>query len=218
MLVVAGRYGGPDITLKHAWGERAIAGLLACVLHAGLASLMWCYQPARGIHESLDTQPMFVEIFPQTHAPELDAQVTHSGEPIDINGTSLKRDLSVGDISVKAPASETQSHKKTARPLRPQVERLRVGPPSEHAPKSGEARPFNDYAWRPSDSHEPNEQRERGAPAYRLSSKASVERSALARELEKAARPPCRDVHASKGLLAIPFLLADSVTDSGCKW
>jgi len=215
MLVGVDRCGGANIKLKSTWGERTVAGLLACILHIGLASLMWSSQPTRGIHELSDIQPMFVEIFPQTHLPELDAQVTHSGEPIDIDGASLRRDLSVGDISVKAPASKTQSHKQTARSPRSRVERLPVAPPSEQAPKSGEARPLDDYALHPSDSYGLNEQSERGVPVYRPSSKASVERSALARELEKAARPPCRDVHASKGLLAIPFLLADSVTDSG---
>ncbi len=42
--------------------------------------------------------------------------------------------------------------------------------------------------------------------------------SKLGRAIQKAAQPDCRDAYASMGLLAIPFLLKDAVTDSGCRW
>lgn len=42
----------------------------------------------------------------------------------------------------------------------------------------------------------------------------AVIRTAFAR----AARPDCRNAYASMGLLAIPSLLKDTITDSGCKW
>ena len=40
----------------------------------------------------------------------------------------------------------------------------------------------------------------------------------LGMSIAKAARPDCRSAHSNKGLLAIPFLIKDAVTDSGCKW
>jgi hypothetical protein len=42
--------------------------------------------------------------------------------------------------------------------------------------------------------------------------------TAAARAIAKAARPDCRTEYAGMGLFAIPFLLKDTVTDSGCKW
>jgi hypothetical protein len=49
-------------------------------------------------------------------------------------------------------------------------------------------------------------------------SPASDPRVALARGMAQAARADCHTAHAGKGLLAIPFLIFDAATDSGCKW
>jgi hypothetical protein len=40
----------------------------------------------------------------------------------------------------------------------------------------------------------------------------------LARDIGKAAQPDCRDAYAALGLLAVPFLLKDALTDAGCRW
>jgi hypothetical protein len=40
----------------------------------------------------------------------------------------------------------------------------------------------------------------------------------LERTLSRAARGDCRTKHAQMGLLAIPFLVTDTVKDTGCKW
>lgn len=40
----------------------------------------------------------------------------------------------------------------------------------------------------------------------------------LSRSVSKAARPDCRTAHAGLGLFALPFLIADTITDRGCKW
>lgn len=40
----------------------------------------------------------------------------------------------------------------------------------------------------------------------------------LSRSISKSARQDCRTAHAGFGLLAIPFLIADTITDRGCKW
>ena len=40
----------------------------------------------------------------------------------------------------------------------------------------------------------------------------------LARDIQKAAQPDCRDAYAGLGLLAVPFLLKDTLTDTGCRW
>ena len=42
--------------------------------------------------------------------------------------------------------------------------------------------------------------------------------SKLAKDIQKAAQPDCRNAYAGMGLLAAPFLLWDSVTDTGCRW
>jgi hypothetical protein len=42
--------------------------------------------------------------------------------------------------------------------------------------------------------------------------------SQLARDIDKATRPDCRTEYAGMLLLAIPMLLKDAITDTGCKW
>lgn len=43
-------------------------------------------------------------------------------------------------------------------------------------------------------------------------------KSPLVREVEKGDRGDCRTAYAGLGLLAVPFLLRDSVSESGCRW
>lgn len=40
----------------------------------------------------------------------------------------------------------------------------------------------------------------------------------LSRSVSKAARLDCRTAHAGLGLFALPFLIADTFTDRGCRW
>ena len=42
--------------------------------------------------------------------------------------------------------------------------------------------------------------------------------SKLARAIQKAAKPDCRDAYAGLGLLAVPVLIADAIVDKGCRW
>ncbi|MEJ0047545.1 MAG: hypothetical protein WDN04_16555 [Rhodospirillales bacterium] len=42
--------------------------------------------------------------------------------------------------------------------------------------------------------------------------------SPLAKAIARSARPDCRSEYAGMGIFAIPFLLKDTITDSGCKW
>lgn len=42
--------------------------------------------------------------------------------------------------------------------------------------------------------------------------------TAFGRALANAKRPDCRNAYASAGLLAIPLLIKDAVTDNGCTW
>jgi len=42
--------------------------------------------------------------------------------------------------------------------------------------------------------------------------------TALGRRIKQAAHPDCRTRYAGAGLLAIPLLINDAVSDSGCKW
>lgn len=40
----------------------------------------------------------------------------------------------------------------------------------------------------------------------------------LSRGMSKAARQDCRSAHAGLGLFALPFLIANTIADRGCKW
>jgi len=42
--------------------------------------------------------------------------------------------------------------------------------------------------------------------------------SKLARDIQKAGQPDCRQAYSSMGLLAVVPLVADAVRDKGCRW
>lgn len=42
--------------------------------------------------------------------------------------------------------------------------------------------------------------------------------TALGRDIGRSTRPDCRTAHANLGLFAIPFLIADTLSERGCKW
>ncbi len=43
-------------------------------------------------------------------------------------------------------------------------------------------------------------------------------RTRLEKEIEKAARPDCKQAYAGAGLLAVVPLVLDAARDKGCKW
>ena len=54
--------------------------------------------------------------------------------------------------------------------------------------------------------------------AVRPELRARTPQELLERRLSRAAREDCRTKHAHMGLLAIPFLVTDTVNDTGCRW
>jgi hypothetical protein len=56
------------------------------------------------------------------------------------------------------------------------------------------------------------------AAAQRITPNVTKAPSKLGQAITNSARPSCSEAHRGKGLLALPFLLADTIRDSGCKW
>lgn len=214
-MPVAGQRCGQGWNFNDASGERIAAALLACALHIGVASLMWHNLPTHAPHELSFSRPMSVEFFVSPEKGEFEGQAWPSSEPTRIDGELPQTNLPAG-----IPASERRSNRKPATSPRPRVKQSPASRPAGSAAeaKSDVAPSPHDFAWRPSDSAAQGEHHSRDELSLRLSPKERRDRSALAREIEKASRPPCRDAHAAQGLLALPFLLADTVMDKGCKW
>lgn len=239
-MLAAGHVNGLGWDGGNARGRRArswIAALLACALHVGIGSLIWRGMTPSPIPLAMpsDSESMFVELLaPPT--PRVERSASPRGESGQVAAPARG---SVETPAAKVPRAQperaepsraqpsptqTNTQKNMQTDTQPAAARSRVqsepraGKPAD-APSAGAPAPASrDFGWQPSDSAAPGERRARGEPVPRLAPKAPAERTVLSREMEKAARPPCRDAHASKGLLALPFLLADTVTDSGCKW
>ena len=239
-MLAAGHVNGLGWDGGNARGRRAtswIAALLACALHVGIGSLIWRGMTPSPIPPAMpsDSESMFVELLaPPT--PRVERSASPRGESGQVEAPARG---SVETPAAKVPRAQperaepsraqpsptqTNTQKNMQTDTQPAAARSRVqfepraGKPAD-APSAGAPAPASrDFGWQPSDSAAPGERRARGEPVPRLAPKAPAERTVLSREMEKAARPPCRDAHASKGLLALPFLLADTVTDSGCKW
>lgn len=239
-MLAAGHVNGLGWDGGNARGRRArswIAALLACALHVGIGSLIWRGMTPSPIPPAMpsDSESMFVELLaPPT--PRAERSASPRGESGQVAAPARG---SVETPAAKVPRAQperaepsraqpsptqTNTQKNMQTDTQPEAARPRVqsepraGKPAD-VPSAGASAPASrDFGWQPSDSAAPGERRARGEPVPRLAPKAPAERTVLSREMEKAARPPCRDAHASKGLLALPFLLADTVTDSGCKW
>lgn len=55
-------------------------------------------------------------------------------------------------------------------------------------------------------------------PRFDVAPPEREDEGALAKGVAKALRPDCRNAYSGAGLLAVPLLLRDTVSDHGCKW
>ncbi len=92
----------------------------------------------------------------------------------------------------------------------------RASPPVGVVPPPGQAPRFNfDAAKKP----DPEIGRSDGRKGiFNLNPPPRDAESKLGRAIQKATQPDCRDAYAAMGLLAVPFLLKDTITDTGCRW
>lgn len=187
------------------------AVLASCALHAGVASLWWRerIEPAGMQAARAPELPFFVDLLP-AKAPPLPApqtRETSASEPAPSLPTTR---IDGAAASAVAPRQRSGARQAPA-PSKPQVGQIPAEP-------SGAADALRDFSWRAEDAATTGMPRARGEPVVRLGPKAPVEQSEIARGIAKSARPPCKNAHAGMGLLALPLLLADTVTDRGCKW
>lgn len=178
---------------------RALAGWaagLSCAFHLLAASLLWraaSEREAPPTPASIREDDFFVTLLPPVPAPR--------------PSTSSATSAVAPPIAPPSPAS--------AKPSSPVLPTSSAPPPSEPAKPSA---PPRDFRWRDEDAAAQGLPRARGEARVDLAPKTRAEPSALAKGIAQSARPPCRDAHAHLGVLALPFLLADTVRDDGCKW
>lgn len=191
-----------------AWG----AAGLACCLHVLVACLLWRAaddrRPAPGRGDDF-----FVTLLPPP-ATAPTARPTYADGPPQAGPAEpsppAARPSMPAPPAVAAPAGA--SPRQRASPPRD------AGPSSSSASAPPAAAPAHDFRWRAEDAAALGPPRARGQARVDLAPKAPAEPSALAKGIAQSARPPCRQAHAHLGLLAVPFLLADTVRDGGCKW
>ncbi|WP_297574049.1 hypothetical protein [uncultured Deefgea sp.] len=72
----------------------------------------------------------------------------------------------------------------------------------------------------PSEAIQPERQQlvQRTQKPVPLNTQLNEHETTLSKDLKKATRRDCRHAYRSMGLLAIPFLIKDSVNDEGCDW
>ncbi|WOB72085.1 hypothetical protein [Achromobacter xylosoxidans] len=191
-----------------AWG----AAGLACCLHVLVACLLWRAaddrRPAPGRGDDF-----FVTLLPPP-ATAPTARPTYADGPPQAGPAEpsppAPRPSMPAPPAVAAPAG--------ALPRQRASLPRDAGPSSSSASAPPAAAPAHDFRWRAEDAAALGAPRARGQARVDLAPKAPAEPSALAKGIAQSARPPCRQAHAHLGLLAVPFLLADTVRDGGCKW
>ena len=235
-MLAAGHVNGLGWDGGNARGRRAtswIAALLACALHVGIGSLIWRGMTPSPIPPAMpsDSESMFVELLaPPT--PRVERSASPRGESGQVAAPARvpwrRRRRRCREHSPSAPSHRVRSRRPRRRILknmqtdtqpaaaRPRVQsEPRAGKPAD-APSAGASAPASrDFGWQPSDSAAPGARARRTRAQARAQGAGRTHR-AVARDGEgrASALPRCACIR----LLALPFLLADTVTDSGCKW
>ena len=93
----------------------------------------------------------------------------------------------------------------------------RASPPVGVVPPPGQAPRFNLEATRKEQGPEIGRSSGRKG-IFNLDAPPPEPVSKLGKAIQKAEQPDCRDAYAAMGLLAVPFLVFDTVTDTGCRW
>lgn len=220
---------------------RALAGWaagLSCAFHVLAACLLWraaSEREALPASASIRQDDFFVTLLsPELEpAPRPSAPSATSAAAPPIAPPSSTSAESAKPSSPVLPKSSAPSPSESAKPSAPrQAPPAKkpaanapvanapavVRPPPAAAGAASPAAPPRDFRWRDEDAAAQGLPRARGEARVDLAPKTRAEPSALAKGIAQSARPPCRDAHAHLGLLALPFLLADTVRDDGCKW
>lgn len=209
---------------------RVLAGWaagLSCAFHVLAACLLWraaSEREAPPTTASIRQDDFFVTLLPPVPAPRPSTSSATSAvaPPSPASAESAKPSSPVLPTSSAPSPSEPAkpSSPRQASPARtPAAKAPAVArPPPAAAGAASPAAPPRDFRWRDEDAAAQGLPRARGEARVDLAPKTRAEPSALAKGIAQSARPPCRDAHAHLGLLALPFLLADTVRDDGCKW
>ena len=116
----------------------------------------------------------------------------------------------------ETPSTEPLPRLKFGAPEDPDAIFKPVPPPVGVVPPPGQAPRLNLEAARKSESEIGKSDRRKGI--FNIDPPPQEPVSKLGRAIQKAAQPDCRDAYAALGLLAVPFLLKDTITDTGCRW
>lgn len=213
---------------------RALAGWaagLSCAFHVLAACLLWraaSEREAPPTPASIREDDFFVTLLPPVPAPRPSTSSATSAVAPPIAPPSPASAESAKPSSPVLPTSSAPSPSEPAKPSSPrQASPARTPaakapavarPPPAAAGAASPAAPPRDFRWRDEDAAAQGLPRARGEARVDLAPKTRAEPSALAKGIAQSARLPCRDAHAHLGLLALPFLLADTVRDDGCKW
>ena len=237
-MLAAGHVNGLGWDGGNARGRRAtswIAALLACALHVGIGSLIWRGMTPSPIPPAMpsDSESMFVELLaPPTPRAERSAspraRAGRSRRPRgfrgDAGGEGAASTARARRAIACAAVAHADEHSKTCRQTRSQRQRDLASSPSLARASRLMCRPPARQRLRRAISVGSRRTRPRPAngaraanPCQARAQGAGRTHRAVARDGEgrASALPRCACV---QGLLALPFLLADTVTDSGCKW
>ena len=133
---------------------------------------------------------------------------------------------SAGDLQSSRPAAAPSRDAPSAEPL-PRLKfgapedpddifKPRTTPPIGVVPPPGQAPRLNLDAAKKAGPEIGRSDGRKGI--FNLNPPPTETESKLGRAIQKAAQPDCRDAYAAWGLLAVPFLLKDTITDTGCRW
>lgn len=186
----------------HRW---LIAAFCFSVLLHGLLAI---------IHSSLPTLPIRAMSNPAPTRLKVELQfVRQASTPVSTTSAQAARDTSV---SLQTPSRANAPSDRRPPPAVQTPNRMVVTPAdsgSASAPPSIDLEAAREIARQTV--------RSQPAPTARTEqdgTDSAEPETVLGRKIQRAAHPDCRTSYAGAGLLAIPLLLKDAVSDGGCKW
>lgn len=203
--------------------KSGIALLAVVMLHLVMLARLWCSPQADSVHvRSQDARITVTLMRPESSAAVPPATPAIQRRAVPRLLPASRTAISLQDEAAKPPSKRPESVEKKPH------EQQGLSRDSEKIAEFAESskneplpqQPMNlkanagaiDRQWLPRDTGSLQSGTVR--PALR----ARTSQEVFERKLSQAARDDCRTKHAAMGLLAIPFLAADTVSDTGCKW
>ncbi|MET4575316.1 hypothetical protein [Ottowia thiooxydans] len=204
------------------FGRVAIA-LWVTVLHLAALWLVDAFDRKNATPTRQAVSPIQVRLLPPSPSPRALTKTAQTSEERHLPAATQKlRTTQRAVATVERPSRtriEWSNPPDSSHPTRP--DEVKVTRSAEATEAVDEPFSVREERYAPLDLSLPRQHADATVFDHRVFKGTNPKKSAnqvFSEAIERAQRPDCRSAHAGAGVLAIPLLLADSISGRGCKW